>query len=865
MDLTTLGIRVTTDGVQQAASQLDKLADAGDKAAASAEKMAPAIKKSGNALKEYPARQYQRDLEKLISSYDRTEDKLSALAKQQEKWNQLHKSGSIDTRALDAYTTRLDKVRNQMGLMAQANNKAAISSAQLQAANRNLPAQFTDIAVSLQAGQNPMTVFLQQGGQLKDMYGGVGPALKAMSSYILGLVNPLTLAAAASAALFVAWRNGVNDFADFNRALIASGDSAKLAGESFTAMVAQLDAIEGVSRGGAAEALTAVASAGKFTADQFQLVAASAARMRAATGVELDATIKKFADLKKDPYNALIALTEAEGFLTREQLERVKVLQDEGREQDAATEAIRIYSENLDDVSRRSREVMPAMSRYWQELKEDISGAWGSLSDFLTLLDRAAGRAGRDSGISGLAGELKDLASSLTGRNGLTSAVGTFGMSWLRAYAGDQTATTGTRRGLPRSPSRRTDDFVDPVALRAEEEERKRTKALEEWASTADRAAQRQQTLNKLRDEGRKLGASEAEIEAVLNRQRAEWAAQDAKSAGSSRRRREEKTEEQKATEALIKAYESLNTQMDRRLFIMSNGNDEAAALAYDFERGALSKMNDELARTLTYLDAMGQTRNFESVADMRERMTNSVRAIEAEEDFNAIYGGFDKITDKAEESKDAMTAFADQAARNMQSSFADFLFNPFDDGISGMVKGFSDSLRRMAAELAASKVFEMLSSWATGYSGKGANLINAIGGAMKGGKGYAEGGYTGAGGVYDPAGIVHKGEVVWSQRDVSRAGGVGVVEAMRLGLRGYASGGVVGGPSGRIVGGNQPSVAVNIQNNTGSQMDTSEQSVNFDGEKWVVNIVAKAIGSGRLDRTMGSAFGVRRQGYSGG
>lgn len=135
----------------------------------------------------------------------------------------------------------------------------------------------------------------------------------------------------------------------------------------------------------------------------------------------------------------------------------------------------------------------------------------------------------------------------------------------------------------------------------------------------------------------------------------------------------------------------------------------------------------------------------------------------------------------------------------------------------------------------------------------------------MQGGKGYAEGGYTGAGGVYDPAGIVHRGEVVWSQRDVSRAGGVGVVEAMRLGLRGYASGGVVGGPSGRIVGGGQPSVAVNIQNNTGSQMDTSEQSVNFDGEKWVVNIVAKAIGSGRLDRTMGSAFGVRRQGYSGG
>jgi len=56
----------------------------------------------------------------------------------------------------------------------------------------------------------------------------------------------------------------------------------------------------------------------------------------------------------------------------------------------------------------------------------------------------------------------------------------------------------------------------------------------------------------------------------------------------------------------------------------------------------------------------------------------------------------------------------------------------------------------------------------------------------------YDRGGYTGPGGVHEPAGVVHKGEVVWSQSDVARAGGVRVVEAMRLGKRGYATGGVV-------------------------------------------------------------------------
>lgn len=58
-------------------------------------------------------------------------------------------------------------------------------------------------------------------------------------------------------------------------------------------------------------------------------------------------------------------------------------------------------------------------------------------------------------------------------------------------------------------------------------------------------------------------------------------------------------------------------------------------------------------------------------------------------------------------------------------------------------------------------------------------------------GSGFANGGYTGAGGKYDPAGIVHKGEVVFSQADVARWGGVGNVEAMRTG-KGFADGGVV-------------------------------------------------------------------------
>lgn len=56
---------------------------------------------------------------------------------------------------------------------------------------------------------------------------------------------------------------------------------------------------------------------------------------------------------------------------------------------------------------------------------------------------------------------------------------------------------------------------------------------------------------------------------------------------------------------------------------------------------------------------------------------------------------------------------------------------------------------------------------------------------------GYESGGYTGFGSIYEPAGVVHKGEVVWSQRDVAAWGGPEVVDSMRR-WRGYQNGGIV-------------------------------------------------------------------------
>ena len=73
--------------------------------------------------------------------------------------------------------------------------------------------------------------------------------------------------------------------------------------------------------------------------------------------------------------------------------------------------------------------------------------------------------------------------------------------------------------------------------------------------------------------------------------------------------------------------------------------------------------------------------------------------------------------------------------------------------------------------------------------------LVGAAPASTRGGmSAYADGGFTGQGGKYEPAGIVHRGEVVWSQDDVAAHGGPWVVEAMRKrrGVPGFAGGGIV-------------------------------------------------------------------------
>lgn len=126
-----------------------------------------------------------------------------------------------------------------------------------------------------------------------------------------------------------------------------------------------------------------------------------------------------------------------------------------------------------------------------------------------------------------------------------------------------------------------------------------------------------------------------------------------------------------------------------------------------------------------------------EQGARVDEAMARLVAATQEELDT------LSRMPEVAEDATDEMSVFFDEAFRSMQSSFADFLFDPFADGLKGMLKGFINVLRRMAAEAAAAQIFKYLGS---SMSGSSSSWIAAIG-SMFAGK--AVGGPVSAGTPY--------------------------------------------------------------------------------------------------------------------
>ncbi|WP_203008613.1 phage tail length tape measure family protein [Pseudomonas paraversuta] len=132
-----------------------------------------------------------RELGELLGKINPAVAALGRLDDMQSKLGQFHKAGLLDTETFKDYSTRLDSTRKGLSAFDEGLSKTGISAKQTEAALRQLPMQFTDIFTSLAAGQNPLLVLLQQGGQIKDSFGGIGNTVDVLGGKVKGLFSSI--------------------------------------------------------------------------------------------------------------------------------------------------------------------------------------------------------------------------------------------------------------------------------------------------------------------------------------------------------------------------------------------------------------------------------------------------------------------------------------------------------------------------------------------------------------------------------------------------------------------------------------------------------------------------------------------------
>lgn len=338
-------------------------------------KTAESAEKAGRAIKSEADQ-----LAALIGKIDPTVAALGRLDDMEKKLNGYKNKGLLDADSFSEYQSKIDQSRANLTRFDDSLTRTGNTAKQTAAALRGVPAQFTDIVVSLQGGQAPLTVLLQQGGQLKDMFGGIGPAARAIGGYVLGLVNPFTVAAAAVGALTLAYYKGSQEADEYNKAIIFTGNAAGTSATQLASMAQQVSATVGTT-GAAAEVLAKLAGNGKIASGSFEEITEAALQMEKATGKAIDETIAEFAKIAKDPVAAAKELNDQYHFLTASTYAQIVALKDQGDTIGATKLLTDTYANTIQERTGQVTQNLGLIESAWNKIKAAASGALDAAKD----------------------------------------------------------------------------------------------------------------------------------------------------------------------------------------------------------------------------------------------------------------------------------------------------------------------------------------------------------------------------------------------------------------------------------------------------------------------------------------------------
>ncbi|HEJ9542626.1 TPA: phage tail tape measure protein [Proteus mirabilis] len=697
----------------------------------------------------------------------------------------------------------------------------SITIGQYRNAMRQLPAQMTDIVTSLASGMPIWMVMIQQGGQIKDSFGGVGNSLKALAS----LITPARVAmfgfAGAAAAVALAAYKGSQEFGEYNKQLILTGGYAGRTAAQLDALARSLSG-NGITQYGMADTISKVVGSGAFSGRDVDMVSKTAAAMEKAVGQSVDETIKQFQRLQEDPVKAVTELDKSLHFLTATQLEQITTLQSQGKEQEAAKMAMESYANAMDERTKQIKENLGYLERAWEGVKNMASSAWDAMLDI-----------GRE---NTLEQQIKEYEEAL-----IEFQINPASKGLYYNKTGLMPDEVKSKLALLKEEKFQRDIKNAREKAARDEEERKKAqfRADQELKRQYETAEEKHQRL--LKEIINNADASQAAKDEAIRREKERYEKEKAKGKGKTPTYRPDygTRVDESANQALLSLQAQLKVlkehktvsdvisserkklwDMEAKISILEEAQktrqltkDEKAllakkdyilasqeALAIAGDEVKLQELhNRELDKQLKRVEEINaRSRALELGAGKSDRMYQRDIALEkakspderkALEEYYAkedsiradwelgVKKGFAEFQEQATNVYGNVAQISQSAFQGMSNSLSDFVLTG-KANFADFTRSFLEMTTKMLMQMA------MLNAMKAAFGG------NAVGNFF----GFASGGYTGDGGKHDPAGVVHKGEFVFTKEATQRLGIANLYRLMDAGKRGYASGGHVGG-----------------------------------------------------------------------
>ncbi len=235
--------------------------------------------------------------------------------------------------------------------------------------------QTTDLVTQIASGQNAMIALLQQGGQLKDQFGGIGNMFKAIATMLTPMRVAMGGLAATVGVLGVAFYQGARDSAELRDQLILTGNYANLTQKTFLDLADTVSTKTNLSIGKTKDILMELVKSGKFTDQSMGSVAQAIANVTKLSGETATEVAQKLIPAFDGGASSIKSLNDRMNFLTLEQYKHIVVLDKQGKAQEAAKVAADALNKKLQDQERQ----VGTLEGAWTKLKNAASAAWNAL------------------------------------------------------------------------------------------------------------------------------------------------------------------------------------------------------------------------------------------------------------------------------------------------------------------------------------------------------------------------------------------------------------------------------------------------------------------------------------------------------